>query len=399
MGALLSMTELILLRRRADNDSALVFVHGFTGDIRKTWGRFPEFLAAEPRLAGWDLACFGYRSRPWLDLRRLWSGDPGLPEVATLLATTAANGALHGYRRLAFAAHSMGGLALQRALLDSEPLRERTHAVVLFGTPSNGLMKASLLAFWKTQAAQMMSLSPFVRDLRVRWKNTLANPPFHFLAVAGEEDQFVPPESSLGPFPDVVQRAVVPGNHVTMIKPRSAGDLAVRLVVEAVAEPDELPVAGADQMGIHAGRHKRRWLERRDVEDALEARRLYVEGYAQAQAAGDAAGAAYHGINLAFLALAFEEDYRKARQLAQDALRWCAATGAHPGRRMWLEAVRGEALLVTGDYEAAVQSYGRALEYGPTSREKESMREQAVRVARLLRAAHCEQRLERLFSN
>jgi hypothetical protein len=393
------MTELIPIRRRADNDSALVFVHGFTGEIRKTWGRFPEFLTAEPRLAGWDLACFGYRSRPWLDLRRLWSGDPGLPEVATLLATTAANGALHGYRRLAFAAHSMGGLAVQRALLDSAPLRERTHAVVLFGTPSNGLRKASLLAFWKTQAAQMRRLSPFVRDLRVRWQNALANPPFRFLAVAGEEDQFVPPESSLGPFTGAGQRAVVPGNHVTMIKPRSAGDLAVRLVMEAVAEPDELPVAGADRLGIHAGRHKRRWLERRDTEDALEARRLYAEGYAQAQQAGDAAGAAYHGINLAFLALAFEEDYRKARQLAQDALGWCAATDAHPGRRMWLEATRGEALLITGDYEAALERYWRAIEYQPTPGERETMRTQAQALARLLRAANCEQRLERLFAN
>jgi hypothetical protein len=28
----------------AKNETAIVFVHGFTGDVAKTWRRIPEFL-------------------------------------------------------------------------------------------------------------------------------------------------------------------------------------------------------------------------------------------------------------------------------------------------------------------------------------------------------------------
>ena len=34
----------------AKNNTAIVFVHGFTGDLMKTWRRIPEFLRPDPRL-------------------------------------------------------------------------------------------------------------------------------------------------------------------------------------------------------------------------------------------------------------------------------------------------------------------------------------------------------------
>ena len=45
----------------AKNETAIVFVHGFTGDVAKTWRRIPEFLQADPRLNEWDLLGFGYQ--------------------------------------------------------------------------------------------------------------------------------------------------------------------------------------------------------------------------------------------------------------------------------------------------------------------------------------------------
>jgi hypothetical protein len=39
--------ELIKIRERKNASSALLFVHGFTGDSRQTWQEFPRILAME----------------------------------------------------------------------------------------------------------------------------------------------------------------------------------------------------------------------------------------------------------------------------------------------------------------------------------------------------------------
>lgn len=117
----------------------------------------------------------------------------------------------------------MGGLIVQKTLVDTNSIAVRTSSVVLFGTPSNGLVKARTVKFWKRQLDGMAKGCAFINQLRADWTKRFApKPPFSFLAVAGERDQFVPPEFSLGPFLKA-QCAVVSGNHVTMIHPRLAG--------------------------------------------------------------------------------------------------------------------------------------------------------------------------------
>ena len=61
----------------------------------------------------------------------------------------------------------------------------------------------------------------FIRTLRSDWDaqfslNNKKRLPFRLFAVGAERDEFVPFESSLGPFPDDAYpecRYVVPGNH------------------------------------------------------------------------------------------------------------------------------------------------------------------------------------------
>ena len=60
------------------NDVAIVFVHGFTGDRKGTWGNIPDFLLTEPSLSGWDLFGFGYQSKRRFDILKLWRADAGL---------------------------------------------------------------------------------------------------------------------------------------------------------------------------------------------------------------------------------------------------------------------------------------------------------------------------------
>src|SRR5271165_5018806 len=356
------------------NHAAVVFVHGFTGDWKETWGRIPEFLTADPKLNGWDLFGFGYESRRRFDLRGLWSADAGLREIAVMLYTKLSSELPPAkYRAVALVAHSMGGLVVQEALTKYPDLLDRTTHLFLFGTPSAGLEKADKVSFAKQQAEDMGTKSTFITNLRTRWteQKVDGDPRLRFLTIAGELDQFVPPSSSLEPFP-LAARRVVPGNHVTMLDVESAGDPSVKVLIEGLtggaalagprnsarvaAEVGEfsglvtkfwprgtpLPVGlddagavdlaialekvgrssdaielllahkpqGTDPLGVLGGRLKRRWLVTRLEDDYQSAKSLYEQGYARSTSDGapNPDQAYYHGINLAFLELAHNSE-------------------------------------------------------------------------------------------
>ena len=184
------------------NRTAVAYVHGFTGKGPGTWSDLAPRLCGHPQPARWDgwTITFG---TSWLpDISGIWSADAGLDMVALRLQTDLAKGVLARYDALVLIAHSMGGLVVQKTLVDDTAIAERTRAVILFGTPSAGLIKARSVRFWKRQLADMARGGPFIGQLRADWTRRFdAGAPFLFLAVAGEKDQFVPPESSIGPFP------------------------------------------------------------------------------------------------------------------------------------------------------------------------------------------------------
>jgi pimeloyl-ACP methyl ester carboxylesterase len=326
------------------NQAAIVFVHGFTGDWKGTWGRIPEFLSKDRTLNGWDLFGFGYESRRRFDLLGIWSADAALPEIATKLYTTLdSEVSPNKYKAIALVAHSMGGLVVQEALVRYPDLRLRTNTLVLFGTPSAGLAKADKLSFIKQQIENMREDSDFIKNLRTHWSQLAldSDPRMRFITVAGELDQFVPPASSLGPFVTTAQR-VVPGNHVTMLNVTSADDPTVKVLIGALtggaasAGPQNaervaieigefaqlvdrlwpsgkpMPTAlddvgvidlaialervgrrsdavdvlaahkpqGTDVQGVLGGRLKRRWLATRSEADYQSAVNLYQQAYA-----------------------------------------------------------------------------------------------------------------------
>ena len=173
-------------------DRAVVFLHGFSGQQDDTWGDFPELL--KKSALGWSIATLGYATTMLPDIVGVWSADPDLPIIARMFRTQMAITPLNEYRSLAFVAHSMGGLVVQKALIDDADLCTRTQNVFLFGTPSAGLKKASWLEFWKRQLDNMTEDSDFICGLRQGWDERFgANPPFELMVVAGSRDQFVPP--------------------------------------------------------------------------------------------------------------------------------------------------------------------------------------------------------------
>jgi len=431
-----------------------LFIHGFGGDAAKTWGNFPSLLVAEPGLAGWDTFSLGYHTGLRMDIAGIWTADPDLAALSILLKGIAALDPLNGYESLTLIAHSMGGLIVQKALLDDPSFRQRIGHVFLFGTPSAGLQKAARTRFWKRQIRDMSASGTFIKDLRERWKKTFPGPlPFKFWAVAGDLDQFVPPESSIAPFPTA--QWVVPGNHISMVKPEDAQSLSFKIVLEGIMHGASTTGAGdsarravelrdfrkaidllwerregldedglvllalalegvgrskdafellkyarpdyTDALGVLAGRLKRRWLVERQQADADRAMELYQQGYDLSVQNARSDQAFYHGINIAFMQLAWRKNLEAAREMARNVIEQCEVETKKGKRTVWCVATEGEAYLYLGQSGSAFLRYQEAVKARPRPRELDSIRMQAIQVAIELGNDSIARELERIL--
>ncbi|OQW38427.1 MAG: hypothetical protein A4S08_09905 [Proteobacteria bacterium SG_bin4] len=423
------MSTLKPIRTTAGNQAAVVFIHGFGGNYLETWQNFPRYLVDDSRLSGWNIYSLGYDTHLRVDVGKLWTADPDLQEVAVKLSTDVQVGAIRGYKSLALVAHSMGGLVTQRALLDSADLRDKISHVFLFGTPSGGLKSAYITRWLKPQLRDMARDGVFIRKLREDWDTRFSRVrgqllPFVFSAVGGSLDEFVPYESSLGPFPEEAYpscRFVVPGDHLKIVKPTSPESESVQLVVNRLighapstevwnsarvaiesrdfqravdlleARVSELDKEGivqlalglegvgrrddaisllqqrgtsdTDPMGVLAGRLKRRWLLNRIEKDGEMARQLYGKALERALAQQDYSQAYYHGINVAFFQLFADRQLATAQATARDVLAYCqkAQAGELASDRKWRLATEGEALIHLNQPDAAYARYQQAI--------------------------------------
>ena len=212
--------QLINYRSQKEYNNVVLFVHGFSGDAAETFGRTPEIILSNPEFNGWDVFSIGYSSDIFPSIGKgLWSVNPDITKISFYLKTLLQYQFGH-YDRVAFVAHSMGGLAVQRTILDlSVTDKSKISHLLLFGTPSNGLDKAYWFRFWNTQVKDLSSKSDFIVRLRNDWRTQFdVKIPFAFKTIAGSKDNFVPVTSSLHAFAENYQ-GIIEGNHINMIKP------------------------------------------------------------------------------------------------------------------------------------------------------------------------------------
>jgi pimeloyl-ACP methyl ester carboxylesterase len=400
------------------NNNVICMVHGFSGSANDTFGKFPELIKNDASLAGWDIISIGYASdfMPTFYFG-LWAKQPHIAKIAgyirTLLSTM-----LAGYGRIAFVGHSMGGLALQRAILDCNLTdRSRISHLLFYGTPSHGLRKASLARWYNIQIRDMAFNGSFVSQLRKDWNTAMSSPTFFFTVVAGELDDFVPEESSLQPF-NAQYHARTVGNHIDMVKPDTHAHPSYQILLHALAPQPKLYLAifnnlqlnaligqyaqivstlknqlaqldsrtfkeyifalegyqnidnaistleesqhiqnNTDFLGILAGRYKRRYLSNGTQADKNQAMSLYDSAYEKAVSANDAEQVYYHAINLAFLHLYGNNDKTLMKEYAQIALEKTQEVNQFS---MWEDATRAEANLYLNNFDQALQFYQSA---------------------------------------
>ena len=436
--------------RKNGGDKAVVFLHGFTGTRDDTWDRFPGLLGSAA--LDWDIFTIGYATTLLPDVVGIWSADPDLPVLGGMLSTQLALPPFRPYRSLTLVAHSMGGLVVQKALIDDQALAARVQHLVLFGTPSGGLRKAGWMVFWKRQLMNMAEGSVFITQLRQDWARLYAaSSPFDLLVVAGASDQFVPPTSSLGPFDKKVQR-VLPGDHVSIVKPANAdapslgllvatlgagkppapdaasrlrlaaeststkaseivktvedktGDMSVKEIVDAALA---LERAGeriraiellerhkekdTDIKGTLGGRLKRMWMESEQKEHGERALSLYLEALAAASTPDQIY---YLAINVAFMKFAFVGDKDAAREMATLALDHAKP----PGDDVWKTATVAEAYLYLDRTDEALAEYRRLVKLETERWKHRSASVQASRIAATLGDRALAEELEGIFT-
>lgn len=424
--------------RNDGRDRAVVFLHGFTGTRDDTWDRFPALLGTAT--SEWDIFTLGYATTMLPDVVGIWSADPDLPILAKMFRGQLARLPFDRYQALTLIAHSMGGLIAQKAVVDDAALTRRVQHLILFGTPSDGLGKASWIHFWKRQLKNMSEGSEFIRTLRADWDSRYRTErPFNLLVVAGASDQFVPPSSSLAPFSDEVQQ-VVGGDHLSIVKPSGIDSPSLQLVIGAlgrVALPAardaasalrlaaERPQANVEQVVSNAqtgagtlptramivdaalaleragkrnesialleryqdqhtdvkaslgGRVKRVWYETGKAADAERALSLYEQAHAVATALNVPDQIYYSAINVAYMRLTFRDDMAGARQMATRALQFADP----PGNDVWKTATVAEAYLYLDQHERALDGYRRLLTLQPEPWQHQSAALQAGRIA------------------
>lgn len=442
--------------RNTANTKLILLIHGFCGESHATFGMLPAFIAGDPHLTDWDIYCFGYPTHLAPDITGVWSADPDLHTLAGYLNTKIVQTDLfEQYQQIALMAHSMGGLIVQRALLDGGFLNKVSH-VLLFGTPSNGLKKAGLGKIFKRQARDMNFGGTFITQLRADWNRKFSNPlPFEFYAIAGIKDEFVPTASSVELF-EPKYRHYIEGNHISMVKPSNLEGDAIALLRKVfckkkqevknstaypgayqqtisgltakigLSDQEVVDLALAWEMngeqakaltllensykgkpeltGVLAGRYKREWLAEPvdKQETGKKAFELYQEAFEQAAAENDHEQAFYNGINVAFMQLALLDHHHNACMTAEKVLEHCRQAALmelqqRKSKNLWRLATEAEAKLYMGEIKMSMENYEEALLAAPNPREVASMYKQAVWVARLLEHSEVERCLQQLF--
>ena len=156
------------------NKDVVLLVHGWNGDKINTWSQLIRLFLTDESLSQYDIATFGYSTGCFFP-------HPGVVEVAEQLDDFITK-KLKNYDRVHIVAHSLGGLAARRYIVDVLKKRGngslRVEHLLLLGTPNEGARWFVTLVgsiFCGRQASQAARTSDFISELRVDWIKHVQN--------------------------------------------------------------------------------------------------------------------------------------------------------------------------------------------------------------------------------
>lgn len=413
--------EVVTSFRESENANNLVlFVHGFSGQASETFGNIPSYLINNSNMNGWDLLPLGFSQHNQPEKgKNVWASTEDINRISDYLQSSIQH-RFTKYDRIAIVAHSLGGLAVQEALLEiDESQHARISHVLLFATPSNGISEEAMQGLCNCNISELNEKGGYIKKLRKDWNEKFGESmPFKFQVVSATNDEFVSVDSVFDGFPKE-SRVTIGGSHFSMVQPKTEENDTYELILktltnsefhqkytdseeinialgeyEAVVQKllpkkDTLKLKGlrslifalegldrhdevmdllethplaqknSDLMGILGGRHKRRYLSTMDTGEGEKAIEYYEKGLELSEEQENNEQIYYHAINLAFLSLVVEEDKQTMREYAQQALQ---AAKEDPFDSLWKRATLAEANMYLGKMDEAKKLYGEAAE-------------------------------------
>lgn len=406
-------------RETKNSNSAILFVHGFSGDAENTFSEVPRLLMTNSEMDGWDMFPLGYSGNIVPEMgKNIWACASDIKRNSDFLNTSIRN-KFSKYKRIAIIAHDLGGIVAQQAILELKKTDlDRISHVLFFGTPSNGLPEIQLKNFFTygNDEKELKSGSIYIQKLRNSWNEKFQSLyPFTFRSIAATRDEFVPTSSSLKPFP-MKYHEIIDGDHFSIVQIKNENDDGFQAILKTLtnqsflnkfSNKEEINIAlgaykevvysllpklkeldnkglerlsyalealnreeealkilkdhpsaqeNSNLLGIMGGRYKRQYLKTFLAEDLRMAFKHYSDGLNISKANKDYSQIYYHAINLAFLSLMKGEKGNMGMFAEQASL----ATEEDPFPSLWKFATIAEALLYKGDLDNAKENYSKA---------------------------------------
>lgn len=219
----------------AGRPRVIIFVHGFTGDSAGTWRNengayFPSLIATDPTVQQANVFVASYDTH--------WTKETGtIQSLSELLYAQLSHFSVASdHKDMVFICHSLGGLIVERMLIDHPDLSKKTSFIQFFGTPHEGAFTEITNPIFSFIAAYgPNSILPELRSgsqnkvliqLDTDWRKSNLNSIHRLCAIEGYEvhkasfvGKVVPYFSGSYGCDGGVPIDTIQGDHMSMVKP------------------------------------------------------------------------------------------------------------------------------------------------------------------------------------
>lgn len=243
--------ELYKAKSKHVNKEALLLVHGWSGNARETWGRFPDLLDS---IGKYDVYLYNYPTSLFPAPNRILSwlkgakASPSPRDISRAMKTTI-DVHLSRYKRFHILAHSMGGVIARdyvaNEIISGKQNRLKVGGLILFGSPFDGTQWDALCNLIGGQLVNLSADDDYLLQLQSDWcrhvtgidwevgRNVRMRLPTY--AIVGTQDDIVTRKSA-SLYANRIRS--VTASHVGLVKPSSRADTVFKATVSLLGKID-----------------------------------------------------------------------------------------------------------------------------------------------------------------
>jgi|GEM_PF-6433069 len=236
--------ELYKAKSQGLKKEALFLVHGWSGNARETWGKFPDLLDS---LGKYDVYLYNYPTGLFPAPNRMlswFSGAKAVPtprDISHAMKTTI-NEHLSRYKRFHILAHSMGGVIARDYVVNEikkgRQSKLKVGGMILFGSPFDGTQWDAICELLGGQLVRLSADSEYLLELQSDWSRHVSGIDWEIgrrarmqvptYAIVGTQDDIVT-EKSASLYANRVRRIMA--SHVDLVKPSGKSDTVFKATV------------------------------------------------------------------------------------------------------------------------------------------------------------------------